>query len=373
MGVACLAVSLVAVTCWTVPFAADLDGTRSMPWNIAGGIAWLAQLALLAWIGLRARFSLGRTTLMLSLALFLVAPIVAFATASAIAEAFLFLVAYFLNVRVVARGWPMPFALLVIGGVLVFAGVVLEDVEDRAPDSSIATFGDAVVWGLGQVFRFQSLVDVRPVTPVGQFVGAVVIALSVVFAATLLTAIAAWSFGERQKQVSAHEEARWERAVRRAVRSALEQALGPDAVRPAAEDVATRVDPSRERRVWLDLDRIAGSRPGALWMDRSVAIDTLVRDIEERPDRDAWRHLVGPDLRPRFIGLRDGAAGPAEASAPRDGSLVLLDIPDASVEDILARAEPGDLLVSSGSEAREKAQACDITLVSPADFLRGLS
>ena len=357
VGIACLVLSLAAVTCWSFPFAADLVGPDATPCLIAGGVLWLAQACALAWIGLRSRVGAGRRTLMLSLALFLLAPVVAFLTANPIAEALIFLLAYFLNVRVVARGWPLLFALLVIAGVLLFAGLVLEDVEDGAPDASILTFADAFVWGLGQVFRFQSQLTVSPVTPAGQVVGAIVIALSVVFAATLLSAIAAWAVGERQKRRADDEQEKLRRTVEQAVRSALADALGTpvQAVAPSP----------RERQAWLDLDRIVGSSVRSLWVERPQAIRELVHRIDEMAGGDSQVSILGAGVAAPWVGVVHDDDVVDDASTRSSRSLRVLPVAGSASDYIREFAQSGDVVVGFSRAIEAELTARGVVLVEP--------
>ena len=370
VGVVCLILSLAAVACWSLPFAADLSVPDATPCLIAGGALWIAQLAALAWIGLSPRVGPGRVVLMVSLGLFLIAPVVAFLTSSPIAEALIFLLAYVLNVRVVAGGWRMLFALLVIAGVLMFAGLILEDVEDGAPDASIRTFSDAFVWGLSQVFRFQSLVSVEPVTPAGQVVGAIVIALSVVFAATLLTAIAAWAVGERQRKRADEEQAALLQAVERAVRSAVADALGTATTSRPEEDAGGPGD----RRVWLDLDRIAGSSARSLWVERRQAVRELVQRISNVPGNATWSALIGAGAEARLIGLVHGSDLAAEeVPMNSSGSLELMPVTGSTADYIRQSAESGDVIVTSSRDIEAEMAARGVSLVEPAAFVALLS
>lgn len=253
------------------------------------------------------------------------------------------IVFYAAELRMVVPARPAVYAALVIIGVVGVASLAMADSEAGAQSPEIRNAGDSLVWAVSQIFRAGVLVDVKPVTRTGQFLGFVVIAAGVFFAAVIFSAVTAWAVRERQ---IAQDDAR----IREQVLAALREA---GLVAPAPS-LAVAVS---EPRVLLDVDDIVGRVPRMWFVPRPEAVGSFFEDASSLSPRSDRRvvAVVTPDTVPTD-------------SARDRSSLDLVVSTDGAVAWLHAQVRSGDIVVSGNRRVAEAALESGAHIVPPGEW-----
>jgi hypothetical protein len=364
---------------------------RPPSFGLTLGIAvgcWALMLALFVVRLARATDRWRALRAQVATALLLLTPVPFLAPIDNVYSVLLLLVAYGLVVRQLTAGDSMRFAALMVVGVVLLAAVGMSMAESADPAGSIDTFGQSLLWAAAEVLRLGALVEQDPVTHNGRVLGAVVIFSGVLLAAIVFAGITSWLVGEREHAEDADDEADLERRLDRLVRSALADALGPEAA--AALGVAALPDEAGvpEVRVWVDTDRIAGSARGAWRRDRCDAVCDLLHAMDGRQPQDhPWVDLPLDAALPRPVAVLQGEAirlcrtsEVPEAAAPRDPREPLTSSADGAVlverepatagarSLIIERAVPGDVVVTSDPRLRDRLVEAGVTVVDVVAF-----
>lgn len=253
------------------------------------------------------------------------------------------IVFYAAELRIVVPSRPAVYAALVIIGVVGVASLAMADSEAAAQSAQIRNAGDSLVWAVSQIFRAGVLVDVKPVTGTGQFLGFVVIVAGVFFAAVIFSAVTAWAVRERQ---GTDDDAR----VREQVLAALREA---GLVPPAPSQAVAASAP----RVLLDVDDIVGRVPRMWFVPRSEAVDHFFEDVS----------MLSPRSDRRVVAVVTPDTAPPESARDRS-SLDLVVSADGAVAWLHAQVRSGDIVVSGNRHVAEAARESGAHVVPPGEW-----
>jgi hypothetical protein len=250
---------------------------------------------------------------------------------------------YAAELRIIVPSRPAVYAALVIMGVVGVASLAMADSEASAQNAQIRNAGDGMVWAVSQIFRAGVLVDVKPVTTTGQFLGFVVIVAGVFFAAVIFSAVTAWAVRERQ---TAQEDAR----IRDQVLAALREA---GLAIPAP---APRVDVPGPR-VLLDVDDVVGRAPRGWFTTRAVVIERFLDDVASSPSRTDRQ----------IVAVLDADAVPAD-DVPEHPNIVWVVAVDGSAEWLEAHVRSDDIVVSGNRHVVDAARESRAHVVAPGEW-----
>ncbi len=285
--------------------------------------------------------------------------------------------ALLISIRDLARGHAIAFSLAAVLSILLVTSVALAEVEEEAGTGNIRNAGQALFWGLGQIFRFHRAVSTySPESEEGNLIGSAVILSGVFFSAVLISAITAWAVNSGRKKTDSQ---RASESVEDAVVSVIDKVahivLGPE---QAAEVRAAMSPPPEmgpppgpgETRVWIDVERVVGERPFSWWQPRSVTVPAYVSDLRE--SEHVPRTVAGDGTTPLLVAVVEGSgcAEPEGETTTASGvRLVVVHAPggvtDATAALILERAVDGDVVVTGRSPLADELREREIPVVSP--------
>lgn len=259
-----------------------------------------------------------------------------------------FIVFYLAELRGVVRTHPGWYAALAIAGTTVLASLTMAEVEEESPEATISDGGVALLWASSQLFRFGTLVEARPVTGMGQFLGVLVILSGVLFSAVMLSAITAWV-------VRQGDHGRDDERIRHHVRGALIDAglLQEDAAPPV---------PAEGPRLLIDVDDVVGRIPRNWWRSRRLATQDYLATLAEDPRVLAW---ADPPRR-AVVAVIDRSTGvDVDDDTPRAGFTVVV-AAQAAHEWIDDQARAGDAAVIGNAEVAGRLAARGVGVIAPA-------
>lgn len=325
-----------------VPDVLNVPRNLLAPYNIAGYILWILLACLVVATLVAGRFSRRSWVEVTATLIFLTTSVVShfdlLGRWSSEAEVTGFIIFYLYELRGIVRSNPAVYASLALAGVVALASVSMADEEYNQPGATITSPGKAMIWGLGQVFRFGTLVDEKPVTSTGEFLGFLVILSGLLFTAVLLSTITAWA-------VRQSSERRESDSVRRQVMQAL-------------VDAGLVVDPwsptgaSTPSRVFVDVDHYVGSDPRN-WLRSRVLASRDVLDELENADLAA---LPGGNSRPwQLVAVLEGPSGElAEDIGDNDWDFARIDAESSAADWILRHATAQDVVVTCDEKLRAR-------------------
>lgn len=281
--------------------------------------------------------------------------------------------ALLISIRDLARGHAIAFSLAAVASVLLVTSVALAEVEEEAGTGNIRNPGQALFWGLGQIFRFHRAVSTySPESEQGNIIGAAVILSGVFFSAVLISAITAWAVNSgRKKSDSAQGSESVEDVVASAIERVARVVLSPDQAAEVA--VAMRPPPDMgplpgpgETRIWIDVERVVGERPFSWWWPRSVTVPKYVSEVRES-GRAPW-DVAGDDRTSLVVAVVEGSGceePEGETTTASGGRLVVVHAQAGGTADlILERAVDGDVVVTGRPTLVEELPERGIAVVS---------
>lgn len=358
-----LAVASGYVVAVSAPYLMDLTfvtdlAERSDPaaarWYAVAAIAWTALLVTWLVRLIRARHRLRFVAESSATILILLTPVPVLAHLSPVVFVLMVLVAFVIEVRHLARGNALAFALVTVVGVALICATAMADVENEETTGNIDNFFDSLLWAAGTVLRFDRFLDMDPTTVTGRILGVVIVIMGVLFAAILFTALTSWVIGGRRDD----DESALRDTVAQAVDSAVSRVLG----RAVAQQLlAAEHDPAHQPppTLWLDVDRIVGTTPRVRWRMRSREIRRVVEFLDAG---GPWGPLLGLPVGARTVCLvgevlRDDTPGTG---------IDIVRSPTAAY--LVAEARPGDVAVTSRRRVRDDLEANGVRCVPESTF-----
>lgn len=319
-----------------------LDVPRNVmePYKVAVFILWILLAGIVVATLVAGHFSRRAWVQVIATLIFLTTSIVSYFDLlgqwSSEVEVTGFIIFYLFELRGIVRSNPAVYASLALAGVVALASVSMAGEEDNQPGATITTSGKALLWGLGQVFKFGALVDDRPVTSTGEFLGLLVILSGVLFSAVLLSTITAWAV--RQSS---------ERNPSDSVRKQVMQAL---------IDTGLVVDPwvppgsSPVGRVFVDVDHFVGSDPRNWLRSRVLATRDLLDELE---NADLAALPGSGSHRRQLVAVLEGPLGKlAEDGGDDNWNFACVDAGTSADDWILRHATPQDVVVTGNASLR---------------------
>lgn len=263
-----------------------------------------------------------------------------------------FIAFYLIELRGVVRSSPGWYAALAIAGISVLASLTMAEVEADAPNATIKDGGGALLWAMGQLFRFGSLIDERPVTQTGAFFGVVVIFAGVLFSAVMLSAVTAWVVQQGGHDHRERDEERYRRHVREALRDA---GLLQDEAAEEDDDIP---------RVFVDVEEVVGRIPRYWWRSRASATREFLDGL---PDNPGLAGLASSDGQPRelvvVVHSSVLSAGDVDTgSGPGPSVVVTAEASDRWIDD---RVREGDAVVTGNAEHSQRLAERGAVVISP--------
>ena len=344
-----LALGMLLGACAVVPGFLDLTATNALPFRVVTAVLSAAFIASVVATFVRVGFNRDSlrevapsTVLLVAVAVIEFSLLGSWSGEAAVVGIICF---YALEARNVIVASPLLYAVVAMGGVVVVASLAMADTEREAPNSPIASAGDSLEWALAQVFRAGALVDATPVTDSGQFLGFVILASSLIFAAVIFSGITAWAVRDRHRQAE-------DGSVRQEVREALAEA----GLLPTKEEPGRAAVPL----VLVDVDDVVGRLPRNWWRDRDAAIAEFLDDCAAMiPRGDVSMVAVLDDVPP---GPNPGATEGLEIVESADGAGPW----------IIRHMSAGDTVVSGDAGVVDAARSHDVAVVRPRDWRRAL-
>lgn len=251
-----------------------------------------------------------------------------------------------IELRGVVQTSPAWYAALSIAGVTLVASLAMADVEATSPKAQISNVGEALLWSVSQVLRFGALVQNRPVTTEGEFLGVFVILSGVLFSAVLFSSITAWAVRQGQREPVPGER------VRDEVRAVL------------LEAGLLTLDTTGERedgRLWalVDVDDIVGRRRRTWLRSRRRAVSEYLASL---PDDDVLIRSLGGDpgtMTVRCV-LVSGTGPNLETDFAEPGRVVEVSDVSAWIEDHVVS---GDVVVTNRPDLAKALADRGVTVV----------
>lgn len=270
----------------------------------------------------------------------------------------------------------MVFSLIAILGILVITSVFLADVEEEAGEGNMKTFPQALWWGLGQIFRFHRSVSFyAPKTETGNIIGIAVVLSGVLFSAVLLSALTSWAVNSsRSRKDAKSNDALIAKAVDAAVLRAVGATMGPEAAEAFAR--ASVPDPERgpptqgdEVRVWIDADRVVGTRPRGWWESRRQSIPAFVDSLRERGAPGVSEITHGKPALLVAVVEGSGRAQPEGESTTADGQRLLVIHAEQTADELIEeQASAPDVVITDEPSLVQAMREAGVAVASPASL-----
>jgi len=331
----------------------DLSG---VPVDVVGGVVWIALFAVTLAMVVRggSRWPAWREAVpsILLLASVLVARFGWLGLYSGDVAVCCFIAFYLFELRGVVRSSPGWYAALAIAGISVLASLAMAEVEAEEPNATIRDGGTALMWAMGQLFRFGSLLQERPVTQTGGFFGVVIIFAGVLFSAVMLSAVTAWVVRQGGQGNRQRDEERYRQHVRDALREA---GLLQDEV---AEDEADDTS-----RVFINVEEVVGRVPRYWWRSRASATREFLEGLPEvvdlaRGDATDGGRRVYAVVQAAVVPTGDVDTDPA----PGLSVVVTTEETDRWID---GRVREGDAVVTGNAEHSVRLAERGVVVVSP--------
>lgn len=327
-----LGILLIADT--VVPDIIDVPPVDLVPYYVFGTIVWALLLVTVLWTLVEGRFAgrvwvevLGSVALLAGAFIARFGLLGVWSDDAAVTGCIVF---YLVELRGIIRSSPALYAALALAGVVFLAAVSMADAEEKQPGATINTAGKALIWGVGQVLRFGTLVNEKPTTSAGEFLGILVILSGALFAAVLISSITAWAVRQNDKAHSAN-------TVRQQVMEALIEAGLATEPHPLPDSTA-------ESRVFVDVDHFVGSQPRNWFRSRVLASSDALNALRD----GAIAPILESDSRPRdLVAVLEGPSATfADAEYDDEWDFVRIDSGATADEWILKHATVGDVVVT---------------------------
>jgi len=334
-----LGILLIADT--VLPDVIDVPLDQLAPYYVFGTVVWALLLGTVLWTLIEGRFA-RRVWLEVigSLALLVGAFIARFALLgvwsddAAVTGCIIF---YLVELRGIIRSNPALYAACALAGAVFLAAVSMADAEEDQPGATITTAGKALIWGVGQVLRFGTLVNEKPMTSAGEFLGMLVILSGALFAAVLISSITAWAVRQNDRAHSGN-------SVRQQVMEALIEAGLATEPHPLPDSTA-------DSRVFIDVDHYVGSQPRNWFRSRLLATSDALDAVRD----GRMASIVESDAHPReLVAVLEGPSATfAEAEYDDEWDFVRIDAGSSADDWILKHATVGDLVITGDAHLQK--------------------
>jgi len=335
---------------------ADLKGTPLAVATVLGGAVWIALFGVILGTLVRGGFRWPTWRESVPSLLLLVSVLIArfswlglFSGDVAVA---CFIAFYLIELRGVVRSSPGWYAALAIAGISILASLAMAEVEADHPNATIRDGGSALLWAMGQLFRFGVLVNERPVTQTGEFFGIVVIFAGVLFSAVMLSAVTAWVVQQGGQDHRERDEERYRRHVREALRDA---GLLQDETVEHDEDIP---------RVFVDVEEVVGRIPRYWWRSRTAATREFLNAMPDDPGL-TWLASSGGHSRKLVAVLHSTVLSAGEVDTDPGAGISVVVTAEQSGRWIDERAREGDVVVTGNVEHSEGLTERGVVVIAP--------
>lgn len=262
-----------------------------------------------------------------------------------------FIVFYLIELRGVVRSSPGWYAALAIAGISVLASLAMAEVEAEAPDATIKDGGAALLWAMGQLFRFGTLIQARPVTQTGGLFGVVIIFAGVLFSAVMLSAVTAWVVRHGGQGNRQRDDERYRQHVRDALREA---GLLHDEV-VEEEDVTPRV--------FINVEEVVGRVPRHWWRSRASATQEFLEGLPE--DLDLAVGDASDGRRRVYAVVPAAVVSPGDVDTDPAPGLSVVVTTEETDRWIDGRVREGDAVVTGNAEHSARLAERGVVVISP--------
>lgn len=262
-----------------------------------------------------------------------------------------FIAFYLIELRGVVRSSPGWYAALAIAGISVLASLAMAEVEAEEPNATIRDGGTALMWAMGQLFRFGSLIQERPVTQTGGFFGVLIIFAGVLFSAVMLSAVTAWVVRQGGQGNRQRDEERYRQHVRDALREA---GLLQDEV--AEEEDATS-------RIFINVEEVVGRVPRYWWRSRASATQEFLEGLPE--DVDLARGDAPDGGRRVYAVVQAAVVNPGDVDTDPTPGLSVVVTNEETDRWIDGRVREGDAVVTGNAEHSARLAERGVVVISP--------
>ncbi len=330
----------------------DLSG---LPVDVLGGVVWIALLGVTLVMLVRGgfRWPAWREAVpaILLLASILVARFSWLGVFSGDLAVCCFIAFYLIELRGVVRSSPGWYAALAIAGISVLASLAMAEVEAEEPNATIRDGGTALMWAMGQLFRFGSLIQERPVTQTGGFFGIVIIFAGVLFSAVMLSAVTAWVVRQGGQGNRQRDEERYRQHVRDALREA---GLLQDEVAEEEDDTS---------RVFINVEEVVGRVPRYWWRSRASATREFLEGLPE--DMDLARGDAPDGGRRVYAVVQAAVVDPGDVDTDPAPGLSVVVTTEETDRWIDGRVREGDAVVTGNAEHSARLAERGVVGISP--------